>query len=92
MQIGNIHCQTIKVCIEGWSKIIDKELRSGSSVWYGHHNQRNAHLCIQPIGNSKHHRVIVATIWALTKEPPFNKLIIQTKSNFLVEGILKKPE
>jgi ribonuclease HI len=32
--------------------------------------------------------VLVAAIWALTEEPPFNELIIRTRSSFLVDGIL----
>ena len=45
MQIGNIPRQTSRVYIDGRSKIIDEELRAGSGIWYGHHNQRNTHLC-----------------------------------------------
>jgi hypothetical protein len=43
MQVGNIPRQTSKVYIDGRSKIIDEELRSGSGIWYGHHDQRNTH-------------------------------------------------
>jgi hypothetical protein len=88
MQVGNIPRQTSKVYIDGRSKIIDEELRSGSGIWYGHHDQRNTHLRTRPIGVSKHHGIIVAAIWALSEEPPFSELIIHTKSKFLIEGIL----
>ena len=89
MQVGNISCQTSKVYIDGRSKIIDEELRSRSSIWYGHHDQRNTHLHTRLIGVSKHHGVIVTAIWALSEEPPFSELIIHTKSKFLIEGILE---
>ena len=89
MQVGNISCQTSKVYIDGRSKIIDDELRSGSGIWYGHHDQSNTHLCTRLTGVSKHHGVIVAAIWALSEEPPFSELIIHTKSKFLIEGVLE---
>jgi hypothetical protein len=69
--------------------MIEEDPRTGSGIWYDHNHPRNTSLRSQPKGNPKHHGILVAALWALNEEPPFNKLTIYTTSCLLVDGILK---
>ena len=89
MQLGNIIRPKTKTYIEGCNAMVDNNPRTGSSIWYDHSHPRNTSLRSQPDGDPKHHGTLVAALWALTKEPPFNELIIHTTSHFLIDGILK---
>jgi len=89
MQLGNIICPKTKTYIDSCNATIDEDPRSGSGIWYGHNHPRNTSLRSQPNGNPKHHGILVAALWALTEEPPFNELTIHTTSRFLLDGILK---
>jgi len=89
MQLGNIIRPKTKTYIDSCNATIDEDPHSGSSIWYGHNHPCNTSLQSQPDGNSKHHGILVIALWALTKEPPFNKLTIHTMSCFLIDDILK---
>jgi len=89
MQLGNIICPKTKTYIDSCNATIDEDPRSGSGIWYSHNHPRNTSLRSQPNGNPKHHGILVAALWALTEEPPFNELTIHTTSRFLLDGILK---
>jgi hypothetical protein len=89
MQLGNINRLKSKIYIEGLNATVEEDPRTGSGIWYNHNDPRNTSLRSQPDTNSKHHGVLVAALWALSEEPPFNEVTIHTTSCFLVDGTLK---
>ena len=85
-KLGIWTTQKPKIYIEGLNTTVEEDPRASSGIWYNHNDPHNTNL--QPDTNSKHHGVLVAAMWALSKEPSFNEVIIHTTSHFLVHGIL----
>src|SRR5882762_8532523 len=88
MQLGNMNHPKTKIYIEGFNATVEEDPHAGSGIWYNHNDPHNTNLRSQPDTNSKHHGVLVAAMWALSEEPPFNEVIIHMTSHFLVDGIL----
>ena len=68
MQLGNINRPKTKIYIEGLNATVEEDPCAGSGIWYNHNDPHNTNL--QPDTNSKHHGILVAALWALSKEPP----------------------